>query len=83
MEGTQSFVADAVCDGGALDWKHKKIFEALAVEEIQSLTAQEIENLEADRMKFNGFRESVRKVLISWGLLGKITDKIGCRTVLL
>ena len=32
------------------------MFERLAVDEIQSLTAQETENLEADRMKFNAFR---------------------------
>ena len=32
------------------------MFEQLAVDEIQSLTAQEIENLEADGMKFNAFR---------------------------
>ena len=57
VERTQSFVADAVCDGGALNWEHhKKMFEGLAADEIQSLTAQEIENLEADRMKFKAFR---------------------------
>ena len=54
------------CDGGALDWENKKIFEGLAVDEIQSLTAHEIENLEADRMKFNAFRESVRKFPFGW-----------------
>ena len=32
------------------------MFEGLAVDKIQSLTAQEIENLEADRMKFNAVR---------------------------
>ena len=32
------------------------MIEGLAVDEIRSLTAQEIETLEADRMKFNGFR---------------------------
>ena len=31
------------------------MFEGLAVNEIQSLTTQEIENLEAVRMKFNAF----------------------------
>ena len=31
------------------------MIERLAVDEIQSLTAQEIETLEADRMKFNAF----------------------------
>ena len=48
VERAQSFVADAVCDGGALDWEHKKMFEGLAGDEIQSLTAQETANLEAD-----------------------------------
>ena len=56
MERAESFVADAVCDGGALDWEHKNMFEGLAVYEIQSLNAQETENLEADRIKFNDFR---------------------------
>ena len=45
MERAQRFVADAVCDGGALDWEHKKMFEGLAGDEIQSWTAQEIENI--------------------------------------
>ena len=35
----------------------QKVFEGLVVDEIQSLTAQKIENLEADRMP----SESVRK----------------------
>ena len=67
----------------------QKMFEGLAVDEIQSLTAQEIENLEADWMKFNAFRESMRqfpfswKVPNSWGLSGKIYDKRAWRTVLL
>ena len=39
------------------------MLEGLAVDEIQSLTAHETESLEADRMKFNAFRESVRKFL--------------------
>ena len=69
MERSQSFVADAVCDGGALDWEHKKMFEELAVDEIQSLTAHETENLEADRMKFNAFRESAMKFLFGWTVL--------------
>ena len=56
MERAQRLVADAVGHGGALDWEHKKVFEGLAVDEIQSLTGQEIEDLEADRMKFNPFR---------------------------
>ena len=56
MERAQSFVADELCNGGALDWEHKKMFEGLVVDEIQSLTAQEIGNLEADRMKLNAFR---------------------------
>ena len=66
----------------------QKKFEGLAVDEIQSLTAQETEHLEADRMNFNAFRESVRKfpfgwkVLISWGLSEKIRDKRAWRTVL-
>ena len=48
--------------GGALDWAHKKrLKDQHAVDEVQSLTAQKIENLEADRMKFSAFRESVRK----------------------
>ena len=32
------------------------MFEGLTVDEIQSLTAQEIENFDADRMKFNAFK---------------------------
>ena len=45
MERAQSFVADALCDGGALDWEHKKMFEELAGDEIQSWIAQEIANM--------------------------------------
>ena len=65
------------------------MFEGLAGDEIQNLNAQETENFEADQMKFNAFRKSVRKfhfgwkVLISWGLPAKICDKRAWRTVLL
>ena len=41
------------------------MFEGLAVDEIQSLTAQEIDNLEAEMMKFNAFRESAMKLSFS------------------
>ena len=81
MECAQSFVADAVCNGGALVWEHKEMCEGLAVDEIQSLPAHEIESLETARMKFNAFRESVRKfpyggkVLIYLGLSEKILQK--------
>ena len=69
MKRAQSFVTDAVCDGGTLDREHKKMFEGLAGDEIQSLTAQETENLEADQMKFNAFRKSVRKFPFGWKVL--------------
>ena len=86
MERAQSFVADAVCDGGALDWEHKKMFEGLAGDAIQSLTAQETENLEADRM--NVFRVceevlSVGRCYWSWGLFETLCDKRAWRAVLL
>ena len=41
----RSFVADAICDGEALDWEDKKMFDGLAGDEIQSWTAHEIENI--------------------------------------
>ena len=69
MEHAQSFVADAVGDGEALNLEHKQMFEVLAGDEIQSLTAQEIENLEADQMKFNAFRKPVRKFPFGWKVL--------------
>ena len=60
MERAQRFVADAVWRSIRLG--AQKTVEGSAVDEIQSLTAQKIENLEADRMKFSAFRESVRNI---------------------
>ena len=54
------------------------MFEGLAVDEIQSLTAQEIENLEADRMPSESFGWKVLQVLSE-----KLCYKRAWRVVLL
>jgi len=56
VERIQSYVGDAICDGGYLEWEHKKQFQGVAEEILEKLTTKELEELEEERMKFNAFK---------------------------
>ena len=51
VERCQSYVGDAICDGAAINWEHKK-----ALEQLEHMTYEEIEASELERMKFNAFK---------------------------
>ena len=56
VERAQSYIADALCDGGSLQWEYRKMFERLSMEDIEELSSNDVEELELKRMKFNAFK---------------------------
>ena len=56
VERCQSYVGDAICDGGPIDWEYKVPFEGLAEEQIVNISFDEMEQHEYDRMKYNAFQ---------------------------
>ena len=55
VERCQSYVGDAICDGGALIWEYKSSYEGLTEEQISAMSFDELEKSEHDRMKYNAF----------------------------
>ena len=56
VERIQSYVEDAICDGGSLKWKYKTVFSDLTQDEVENLTANDITEKELEVMKFNAFK---------------------------
>ena len=55
-ERTNSAIGDAVVDGATINWEYHKRFEGLTDEEILSLSLQEYDALEEERMQKNAWR---------------------------
>ena len=58
IERCQGYIGDAVCDGGPLEWEHKKLFDETSLDDFKKLSLKEIEHLELKRMEFNAFKVS-------------------------
>ena len=56
VERCQGYVGDAIVDGAALNWEHRKIFDVLNAEHFQNLSYEQMEKYELDRMKYNSFK---------------------------
>ena len=56
VERMQSYVGDAICDGGPLSWEYKRQYEGLSDEQLGSMTYEELEHNEQERMKYNAFK---------------------------
>ena len=56
VERMQSYVGDAICDGGPLNWEYKRQYEGLSDEQLGSMTYEELEHNELERMKCNAFK---------------------------
>ena len=50
-ERTNSSIGDAVVDGSTIDWEYHKRFDGLSGDEISSLSLQEYEEMEEERMQ--------------------------------
>jgi hypothetical protein len=64
VERCQSYVGDAICDGGSIPWEHKTPYEGISDEELASMTLEELEESEHAHMKYNAF---------------KVCDELTCR----
>ena len=37
-------MGDAICDGGSIEWEHKKLLDDQSLEELQKMTSSELES---------------------------------------
>lgn len=56
VERCQSFVGDAICDGGDLVWEYKKPYQDLSDHDIETMSVEELQKNELERMKYNAFQ---------------------------
>ncbi len=67
VERIQSYVGDSVCDGGALNWEHRKKSDYLSDLDISNVTTARLEELEMERMRLNAFK-----------VAHKVSERIDC-----
>jgi hypothetical protein len=56
VERIQSYVGDAICDGGPIDWEYKQQYEGLSEDQLSQMTIEGLEKSELDRMKYNAYK---------------------------
>jgi hypothetical protein len=56
VERIQSYVGDAICDGGPIDWEYKQQYEGLSEDQLSQMTIEDLEKSELDRMKYNAYK---------------------------
>ena len=55
VERIQSYVGDAICDGGPIDWEYKQQYEGLSEDQLSQMTIEDLEKSELDRMEYNAY----------------------------
>eukprot|EP00112_Aurelia_sp_Birch-Aquarium-sp1_P004821 Seg1546.11 transcript_id=Seg1546.11/GoldUCD/mRNA.D3Y31 product="hypothetical protein" protein_id=Seg1546.11/GoldUCD/D3Y31 len=58
VERIQSYVGDAICDGAGINWEFQSREESLKDIDVQTITTEELEQIELERMKFNAYKVS-------------------------
>ena len=53
VERTQSYISDAICDGGTLKWQYKTVFFHMTEEKVDKLTPKDITDMELAVMEHN------------------------------
>ena len=56
VERCQSYVGDAICDGGSIEWEYRQPYGGLSNDQLANMTLEELEDSEHNRMKFNAFK---------------------------
>lgn len=55
VERMQSYVGDAICDGGPIDWEYKEQYGGLSEDQLNEMSIEDLEKSELDRMKYNAY----------------------------
>ena len=56
VERIQSYVGDAICDGGPIDWEYKQQYEGFSEDQLSQMSIEDLEKSELDRMKYNAYK---------------------------
>ena len=55
IERCHAYIGDAICDGAALDWEHKKCFGDKCIETVKKMSIDELKEYELKRMEYNAY----------------------------
>ena len=58
VERCQSYIGDAICDGGTIPCDYKVAFEGIPEENLKNISLEESEQSELERMEYNAFKVS-------------------------
>ena len=56
VERCQAYVGDAICDGGALEWEHKKLLDQKTIEDLRQMSSDELADYKLKRMTYNAYK---------------------------
>ena len=56
VERAQSYVDDAIADGGAIDWEYQKLLDEYSPDDLKKMPFETYQELEVKRMKCNAFK---------------------------
>ena len=56
VEGCQAYVGDAICDGGALEWEHRKLLDQKTTADLRQMSSDEPADYELKRMTYNAYK---------------------------
>ena len=56
MECCWSYVGDAICDGGPLEWEFRKPYDSFSNEQHARISIEQLEESEVNHMKYNAFK---------------------------
>ena len=56
VERCQAYVEDAICDGGALEWEHRKLLDHKTIDDLKQMSSAELADYEIKRMTYNAYK---------------------------
>ena len=56
VERCQAYVGNTICDGGALEWEHRKLLDQKTIEDLRQMSSDELADYELKRMTYNAYK---------------------------
>ena len=56
VQRCQAYLGDAICDGVALEWEHRKLLDQQTIEDLRQMSSDELADYELKRMTYNAYK---------------------------
>ena len=56
VERCQSYLGDAICDGGSISWEYALPFEGISEDKLKEMSSEHLEESELMRMEYNAYK---------------------------